>query len=64
MTRGVVGGQTDSAQNQTALSIPGQWAGLPTAAMSEFTVRLYSKYRTLNLDEIYAIARRTEKEEF
>ena len=36
---------TDSAQNQTALSIPGQWAGLPTAALSDFTVRRYSIYQ-------------------
>ena len=35
-----------------------------TAITLSLTVRLYSKYRTLNLDEIYAIARRTEKEEF
>ena len=35
-----------------------------TAIMLALTVRLYKKYNTLNLDEIYRIARKTEKEEF
>jgi len=35
-----------------------------TAITLSLTVRLYKKYHTLNLDEIYTIARETEKEEF